>query len=103
MRLMFMGILLLLVIGINNNCLHHALEYQRENGGDLIFVQPLKDNGAYDLGRYNGHWLNLVHGEYIDAGSGMILNPPSAWFYPVKSQWWNVNQGQHPPFALIRD
>lgn len=28
-------------------------EYQKIYGGPLIFIQPLKDNGAFDFGPYN--------------------------------------------------
>jgi len=41
-----------------NDCEKLAKDYQRSYGGDLVLIQPLKDNGAYDLGEYSGHWMN---------------------------------------------
>ncbi len=37
-----------------------AKQFQQAYGGDLIFVQPLKPDGSFDLGGYNGKWLNYV-------------------------------------------
>ena len=30
-------------------------------GGYLMFIQPLKDNGVYDLGPYNGTFINKAY------------------------------------------
>lgn len=48
-----------------------AKDYQKIYNGSLMFVQPLKDNGAYDLGPYNGAFINRAYNKergiyYID-------------------------------------
>lgn len=43
----------------DNECELIAKDYQEEYGGSLIFIQPVKDSGAWDLGPYNGHFLTL--------------------------------------------
>ena len=48
-----------------------AKEYQKIYNGSLIFIQPLKDNGAWDLGPYNGAFINKAYNKergiyYID-------------------------------------
>ena len=48
-----------------------AKDYQRIYGGSLIFIQQLKDNGAFDLGPYNGAFINKAYNKergiyYID-------------------------------------
>lgn len=89
-------------VSLSNTCEQDAKDYQDMHGGDMIFIQPLKESGAYDLGRYNGHWINYQNHTYIDAKSGMVLNNPSDWF-DQKSEWWNISQGEHPPFGLYRN
>jgi len=54
-------ILILILILAFGTCELAAKEYQREHGGYLVFIQPLKENGAFDIGPYNGHWINLVY------------------------------------------
>jgi len=41
-----------------NQCELIAKDFQNEFGGSLVFIQPLKENGAYDLCDYCGHWIN---------------------------------------------
>lgn len=98
-----------------------AKDYQREFGGDLIFIQPLKDNGAYDLGAYNGHWINKAYvspnnrfiiGSYTVEGIYYIdyqsqtyfqsIDEIKDWYMMMKdkeSEVFNVNQ-ERVPFAL---
>jgi hypothetical protein len=42
----------------SNQCELIAKDFQKEFGGSLVFIQPLKENGAYDLCDYCGHWIN---------------------------------------------
>ncbi len=54
-----------------NQCELIAKDYQIIYGGSLILIQPLKDNGAYNLGPYNGHMINKAYSKergvyYID-------------------------------------
>ena len=84
-----------------NTCEQDALTYQKEHGGSLIFVIPLQSNGAYEDGRYAGHWMNYVSGEYIDAGTGTRYISPAMWF-DRKSEYWDMSK-EHPPFSLIRE
>lgn len=63
----------------NNECELIAKDYQAVHGGYLVFIQPLKSNGAYDLGEYNGHFLNKVYTKekglyYIDYYSQIYFN-----------------------------
>ena len=78
--LLYVVVLLTVVLAIlsvtgraedSNQCELIAKDYQREYGGSLVLIQPLKDNGAYDLGRYSGHWINHVGIDYIDHGTGI--------------------------------
>ncbi len=112
-------VVLVLLVNINpvsaldNNCEQLAKEYQRVHGGDLILVQPLKDNGAYDLGHFKGHWMNKAWNS--EAGN-YYYNPSEKELYSqgnpdvVKRDFelkWNkqvkvlnYNKGE-VPFALI--
>ena len=41
--------------GSTDDCEKLAVDYQTEYGGSLIFLNPLNDNGSYELCRYCGH------------------------------------------------
>lgn len=88
-----------------------AKEYRAVYGGDLIFVQPLKDNGAFDLGEYNGALLNKAWNK--EKGTYYIYYPTGKYFnnteeiklwYKVKtgkqSEVYNVNE-VHTPFPVV--
>ncbi len=88
-----------------------AKDYQREFGGDLIFVQPLKENGAYDLGEFKGKWLNRAWNKnqgsyYVDWESQTYFQSIEAikdWYYfyeGQKAEVFNLNQGG-VPFGLV--
>jgi len=88
-----------------------AKDYQNMYGGDLILVQPLKDNGAYDLGEYNGIWLNKAWDRtrgiyYIYYPVGVYFNNTEeikSYFFNLKnkqSEVFNINE-VHPPFEII--
>lgn len=71
-----------------------AKEYQKIYNGSLIFIQPLKDNGAYDLGSYNGAFINKAYNKergiyYIDYMSQSYFKNESEILY-----WymWNTNK-----------
>lgn len=95
----------------DDQCELIAKDYQREYGGSLIFVQPLKDNGAFDLGPYNGHILNKAYDKdtgvyYIDYQSQSYFNNTDEilnWYYMMKGNKaviYDMNE-QHPPFSII--
>jgi len=96
-----------------NDCEKLAKDYQRTHGGDLIFIQPLIPNsgGAYDLGEYNGHWMNRAYNKTL----GIYYYDPqmNAYYFTVHSievdfeEMWNkdvvvfnYNKGE-VPFGLI--
>jgi len=94
----------------DNQCELIAKDYQDIFYGDLIFIQPLKDNGAYDFGAYNGHWINKAWNKelgiyYIDYGSQTYLytiEEIKQWYEIYsgkKSEVFNINQGE-APFAI---
>ena len=97
---------------VDNGCENLAKEYQKLYGGSLVFIQPLKDNGAYDLGRYNGHWLNSVYNKDIKAvgrhfydvysGSVMISDDELKDWYGRNMEFWDLEYG-YPPFPLVRN
>ena len=94
-----------------NQCELIAKDYQDKFYGDLIFIQPLKENGAYDFGEYNGHWINRAWNKnqgsyYIDYQSQTYFNSideVKIWYnyYTGKnSEVYNINQGG-VPFGII--
>lgn len=112
-------IVLLLIIGTaaagDNDCEKQAKEFQKENGGYLIFINPIADNGAYIIGPYAGHFINYVYDKlnnemmYYDPTQRLRMNSISS----VESHYtesygaravgvWNLNAGEHPPFSLIQ-
>lgn len=104
-----------IVQGAENNCEQQAKEYQDIHGGYLIFLNSMKSNGAYELCRYCGHWLNLVYTHelgsyYYDTQTNTLIGKTSKdvydwWVYSTgkESKIWNINNGEHPPFDLIRN
>jgi len=87
------------------NCEELAMAYQQANRGDLIFVMPLQDNGAYvPAGRYAGHWAVLrPDGVYYDPQDNAEGDPWIMSSTGKRSRYWNINKGEHPPFGLIRN
>lgn len=87
-----------------------AKEYQKIYGGYLIFVQPLKDNGAFDLGPYNGWFLNKAYNKergiyYIDYMNQIYFNNTQEileFYYRTQGKdaiVYNMNDGGVPfPF-----
>ncbi len=87
-----------------------AKEYQRIFGGSLIFIQPLRDNGAWDLGPYNGAFINKAYNKergiyYIDYVSQSYFKNESEildwymWRTNKKAVIFNMNDGGTPfPF-----
>jgi len=84
-----------------NQCELMAKDYQREYGGSLVLIQPLKDNGAYDLGRYSGHWINHVGGQYIDYGTNTAFqsNDDVLGWYGRKAVLFDLGE-KRPPFSI---
>lgn len=83
-----------------------AKDYQREHGGSLVWIQPLKPNGAYDMGEYSSHILNKVGNEYIDYGWEYRTTDINSVREVYKmatgkdSQVWDLSQSR-PRFRLI--
>src|SRR3990170_2626665 len=95
-----------------NDCELLAKNYQREHYGSLVFIQPLKDNGAFDLGAYNGHWLNKAwnkeHGVYYyDVQDDLYFHTKAEvldwyeWMTGKKAIVYNIQEGEVPPFGII--
>lgn len=89
-----------------------AKDYQKVYGGSLMFIQPLKDNGAFDLGEYNGHFLNKVWDNYkgtyyVDYQTQSYFNNESEilewylWAYNRKTAVVYDLGSEHPPFSMI--
>ena len=94
-----------------NDCEKLAKDYQAKYGGDFILVQPLKDNGAFDLGQYNGHWINKAWNKevgtyYYDAQNNVYYSSSQSVELSFEGYWnkdvvvLNYNKGEIP-FALI--
>jgi hypothetical protein len=46
----------------DNSCEIIANDFQKEYGGHLVFIAPLKaSTGAWIKSRYSGHWLNQIY------------------------------------------
>lgn len=87
-----------------------AKEYQKIYGGSLIFIQPLKDDGGYDMGPYNGAFINKAYNKeigiyYIDYMSQSYFKNESEildwyeWRTDKKAVIFNMNDGGTPfPF-----
>ena len=96
-----------------NNCEELAKEYLILHGGSMVFIQPILSNGAYDLGRYSGHWINSVYNKDIKAqgryyydvysGSIMLTEEEVKDWYGRSMEMWDLGAGEHPPFGLIRN
>lgn len=93
-----------------NDCEKLAKDYQDKHFGDLIFIQPLKDNGAYNLGEYSGHWLNKAWTKergnyYYDSETDNYFKSESEvldwyeWYNNKQAAIFNINQGG-APFAI---
>ena len=84
------------------------------SNANLVFILPLQDNGAYEMGEYSGHFLNAVtiQGKiyYIDYKTQTIMQNREEVL-----QWYNLWYGKHanskaeiwdlkyerPPFPII--
>ncbi len=91
----------------DNQCELIAKEYQNEFYGDIIFIIPLKENGAYDLGVNNGYWINKAYSKeqgtyYIDYKNQLYFQSTDsikAWYKFMtgkNSEVFNMNQGGAP-------
>ena len=66
-----------------NDCEKQAKDYQWKHGGDLIFIQPLKENGARITGEYAGHWINLA---WSKARGSYYYDPQADVYFSNKSE-----------------
>lgn len=96
----------------NNQCELIAKDFQREYNGSLIFMQPLKSNGAWDLGEYNGHFINRYYNYtlkkelWIDYGNNLTFNSSQEAEEFFEMIWDKdyilIDLGkEHPPFPMI--
>ncbi len=96
----------------DNQCELVAKDFQKEFGGSLVFVQPLKADGAYDLCDYCGQWMNkkYISGNqkefFFDCQHQKIYSSKEEIINLFKDNL-NINikvfelDKEHPPFALI--
>jgi len=98
-----------------NECELIAKDLMRaHSNANLVFIMPLKDNGAYDTGAYSGHFINSVsiHGKiyYIDYKSHSIMQSREEvleWYHMwygknqySKAEMWDLRT-ESPPFGII--
>ncbi len=94
-----------------NQCELIAKDYQDMFFGDIVYIQPLKENGAFDFGAYKGHWINKAWNKergiyYIDYKSQSYFNSTDEikqwyeWVTGKQSMIYNVNQGGGVPFGI---
>jgi hypothetical protein len=95
-----------------NQCELIAKDFQREHYGSLIFMQPLKSNGAWDLGEYNGHFINRYYNYsqkkelWIDYGNNLMFNSSQEAEDFFEMIWgkdyilFDLGK-EHPPFPMI--
>lgn len=87
-----------------------AKDYKAIYGGQLVLIQPLKDNGAFDLGEFSGHWINKVYSPekgfyFYDYQSDKIFRNKQEiidWYMMStgrKVVVFDLDEG-HPPFSL---
>lgn len=89
-------------------------QFQLKYGGDLLYIAPQDDRGAWILGEYSGHFANKVYLKslnkvvYVDYQLQIMFDSKEE----LKDMWlksrnythgeiYNLNQGERPPFALI--
>ncbi len=96
---------------VEGQCELIAKAYQEKYGGDLILIQPLKEDGTYDTGHFNGHIINKAWSKergtyYTDYRTGHFFNNTeevSEWYeinFQSRVSVFNLNK-VHPPFPLI--
>lgn len=95
-----------------NECELIAKDFQQEHWGSLIFMQPLKSNGAWDLGEYNSHFINRYYNNsqkkelWIDYGNNLTFNS-SREAEDFFEMIWNKDYvlfdmgKEHPPFNMV--
>jgi len=96
-----------------NECELVAKDFQKEFGGSLVFIQPLKADGSYDLCDYCGHWTNkkYISGNnkvfFFGWGYQKIFNSVEemeTWYENIyfgrKVEIFELDK-EHPPFSII--
>lgn len=96
----------------DNQCELIAKDFQKEFGGSLVFIQPLKSNGAYDLCDFCGHWINkkYISGSkkeyFFDWQHQKIFSSKEeiiSMFHDsisINVEVFELDK-EHPPFAII--
>jgi len=77
-----------------NQCELRAKDYQSFHYGNLVFIQPLKDNGAFEFGLFTGHWINRA---YIKGNGRMFIDAETNLTFKTKEEvliWyeWMTNK-----------
>lgn len=96
---------------ITNDCEKLAKDFQKEHSGNLIFIISLQENGAYETGKYAGHWINKAYSKeygqfYYDPSTKTLFSNNTddvkRYFETIwnkKVQVFNYNQ-DGLPFAI---
>ncbi len=83
-----------------------AKDFQKVYGGNLVYIIPLSNSGAYEMGDYAGAWMNRVNNTYFDYVNNRTfysIQDIKNFYLTVaekKVEVYNLNEG-HPPFQLI--
>lgn len=100
----------------NNDIVCEAIskQFQLKYDGDLLYIAPQDNKGTWILGEYSGHFANKVYLKsldkivYVDYQLQMIFDTKEElrdmWLKSrnyTRGEIYNLNQGEHPPFALI--
>lgn len=99
-----------------NQCELIAKDFQKEAGGSLVWIQPLKSNGAYDLGGYKAHIINKIYISdfegvgatvYFDYSDGSVhmysKDDVKRWYenlWGKKVEVFDLSE-ERPPFSMI--
>ncbi len=93
------------------NCEIIAKYYAQKYHMDIYIIVPLKENGALDLGNYNGHIINSktidshqywfefngVSGTHIFTSKHDVI----VWYHNMTGKNADVFDTQHTPFQMI--
>jgi len=93
-----------------NSCQLIAKDFQKEYGGSLVWIQPLTNSGAYDLGEYNAHVFNRFYIEgklqFYDFGANIYFETKqevNEWYKEMTGKYSQifVLSEERPAFGMI--
>jgi len=86
----------------SNSCEDIAQDFQKEHGGSLVWIQPLKDNGAYEFGQYNAHVLNYF---YIEGKTQFYDYSTRNIFESKKDlqEWYKLMNGKNTEVWILSE